>query len=74
MTLETVRPDMENPLQRVRMPGHPDADADGYVTMPNVSIPSEMMNLVVASRAYQANAAVLKRYQDSVDNALELLR
>ncbi|MBS3734245.1 MAG: flagellar basal body rod protein FlgC [Phycisphaerae bacterium] len=72
--IETIRTDNETPLKRVRMPGHPDADGDGFVTLPNVSIPTEMMNLVVASRAYQANAAVLKRYQQSVDTALELLR
>ncbi|MFW6133307.1 MAG: flagellar basal body rod protein FlgC [Planctomycetota bacterium] len=72
--IEGVRADRANPLKRVRMPSHPDADSDGFVTLPNVSIPTEMMNLVVASRAYQANAAVLKRYQDAVDTALELLR
>ena len=42
--------------------------------MPNVDIPIEMMNLNIASRAYQANAAVLKRYQAMVDVSLELLR
>jgi flagellar basal body rod protein FlgC len=42
--------------------------------MPNVDLPVEMMHMVAASRAYQANAAVLKRYQDMVDTTLELLR
>ena len=55
-------------------PGHPGADANGYVRMPNVSLPTEMINLTIATRAYQANAAVLKRYQQIVDTALELLR
>ena len=55
-------------------PVHPDADANGYVRMPNVSLPTEMINLTIATRAYQANAAVLKRYQQAVDTALELLR
>ena len=55
-------------------PAHPDADAGGYVKMPNVSLPTEMINLNIATRAYQANAAVLKRYQQIVDTALELLR
>jgi flagellar basal body rod protein FlgC len=42
--------------------------------MPNVDLPVEMMDMVVASRAYQANAAMLKRYQNLVNAALELLR
>ncbi len=61
-------------FQRVLNPGHPAADEDGYVAMPNVDWPTEMVNLNVASRTYQANAAVLKRYQRMVDSSLELLR
>jgi flagellar basal-body rod protein FlgC len=55
-------------------PGHPKANAQGYVTMPNVKLPVEMMNLSLASRTYQTNAAIMKRYQDVVNTALELLR
>ncbi len=55
-------------------PGHPEADEHGYVTMPNVNLPIEMMNLTIAMRAYQANAAILKRYQTMVETTLELLR
>ena len=61
-------------LQRVYDPGNPKADAGGYVTMPNVHLPVEMMNLTRASRAYQANAAMLKRYQKLVETTLELLK
>jgi flagellar basal-body rod protein FlgC len=61
-------------LQRIYDPGNPKADASGYITMPNVHLPMEMMNLTVASRAYQANAAILKRYQKMVETTLELLR
>ena len=61
-------------LQRVFDPGNPKADASGYITMPNVQLPVEMMNLSIASRAYQANAAILKRYQRMVETTLELLR
>jgi flagellar basal body rod protein FlgC len=42
--------------------------------MQNVKLPIEMMNLTIASRAYQANVAVLKRYQSMVETTLELLR
>ncbi len=61
-------------LQRVYDPGHPQADASGYLTMPNVHLPMEMMSLTLASRAYQANAAILRRYQKMVEITLELLR
>ncbi len=63
-----------SPLPRIYDPGNPKADASGYLTMPNVHLPMEMMNLTVASRAYQANAAILKRYQKMVETTLELLR
>jgi flagellar basal-body rod protein FlgC len=55
-------------------PGNPDADVQGYVRMPNVNIATEMINLSIATRTYQANAAVLKRYQQMVETSLELLR
>jgi len=61
-------------LQRVYDPGNPKADTSGYVTMPNVHLPVEMMNLTVASRIYQANAVILRRYQKLVETTLELLR
>ena len=70
----TVAVDRATDFKRVHQPDHPDADADGFVRMPNVDIPMEMIRLVAASRAYQANAAVLKRYGDLVDVSLELLR
>ena len=73
VTIENIAQDM-TPLQRVFDPGNPNADAGGYVSMPNVQLPVEMMNLSTASRAYQANAAVLKRYQKLVETTLELLR
>ena len=59
---------------RILDPGNPMADEDGYVSMPNINLPVEMMNLTIASRMYQANTAVLKRYQQMVETTLELLR
>jgi flagellar basal-body rod protein FlgC len=61
-------------FQQVFDPGHALADDDGYVAMPNVNLPVEMMNLTVATRAYQANVAILRRYQQMVETTLELLR
>jgi flagellar basal-body rod protein FlgC len=69
-----VRPDTATPFIRVHHPGHPDADADGFVSMPNVQLPVEMMNLVTASRAYQAGAAMLKKHQEILEIAVELLK
>jgi flagellar basal-body rod protein FlgC len=60
-------------FQKVLDPGNPKADKNGYVSMPNVSLPVEMMNLSLATRTYQANAAVLKRYQQMAETTLELL-
>lgn len=59
---------------RILKPGHPDADENGYLLMPNVDLPTELINLNAATRAYQANAAILKRYQKMVETTLELLR
>jgi len=71
--IDQIAQDM-SALQRVFDPGNPNADAGGYVSMPNVQLPVEMMSLSTASRAYQANAAILKRYQKLVETTLELLR
>ena len=69
-----IASDIETDFKRLYQPGHPDADSDGFVSMPNVDLPQEMIHMIEATRAYQANAAVLKRYQESIDVALELLR
>jgi flagellar basal-body rod protein FlgC len=61
-------------FEKVLDPGNPAADKNGYIQLPNVSLPVEMMNLSLATRTYQANAAVLRRYQQMVDTTLELLR
>lgn len=72
--IESIAPDMRTALKRVLQPRHPHADKNGYVTMPNVDLPVEMINLVAASRAYQANAAVMKRHQEIMDAAIALLK
>ena len=73
VSLGEITTDMSDFL-RILKPGHPDADEQGYVRMPNVKLPIEMMNLNSAARAYQANTAVLKRYQQMVETTLELLK
>jgi flagellar basal-body rod protein FlgC len=73
VTMDDIVGDMTE-FPTIFKPGHPDADKNGYVKMPNVNLPVEMMNLNIAARAYQANTAVLKRYQEMVETTLELLR
>jgi flagellar basal-body rod protein FlgC len=73
VAIDDIVPD-NSALPQIYDPGNPKADAIGYVTMPNVQLPVEMMNLNIASRAYQANAAILRRYQKMVETSLELLR
>ena len=48
------------PPQLVYNPGHPDADANGMVAMPNINIYEEMVDLMAASRTFEANLAVIK--------------
>jgi len=53
-------------------PGHPDADADGYVRYPNVNVVEEMVDLVSATRAYEANVAALNATKSMVATAIEI--
>ena len=55
-------------------PSHPDADADGYVLLPNVDQPQEMVDMLSAARAYQANLSAIGLIRDMVSRALELGR
>jgi flagellar basal-body rod protein FlgC len=73
VTVDRIAKDMGD-FYKIFDPGNPDADAQGYVAMPNVNLPTEMINLNIATRVYQANAAILKRYQQMVETTLELLR
>jgi len=68
-----VEPD-QSPLPRVHNPGHPDADADGYVEMPNVFLPNEMIDLMTANRAYEANLKSLQTFRQMAEQALSLMR
>lgn len=61
------------PFNKVFIPGHPKADAKGFVNMPNVSVMTEMVDLVTASRAYEANLAVINSSKDMNNKALSIL-
>ena len=64
----------QTPLKRVYDPGHPDADAQGYVSMPNVDTVTEMVDLISASRAYEANVTAMNAAKQMFAHTLELLR
>jgi flagellar basal-body rod protein FlgC len=59
---------------RVYQPNHPDADAEGYVRLPNVQLPIEMVNLLTASRSYEANLKAAQTFRQMNEQALTLLR
>jgi flagellar basal-body rod protein FlgC len=61
-----------SPGQQVYNPQHPDAGADGLVTMPNVNLSYEMVDLITASRAYEANLAVAKNARQMALKTLEI--
>jgi flagellar basal-body rod protein FlgC len=60
------------PFKRRYEPGHPDADPDGFVSLPNVEPPEEMVDMLGAARAYQANLAAIGVIREMVAKALEL--
>ncbi|MBM7613652.1 flagellar basal body rod protein FlgC [Alkaliphilus hydrothermalis] len=62
------------PFKRVYEPGHPDADEEGYVLMPNVDIVTEMANMISASRGYEANVTAMNTTKSMAMKALELGR
>lgn len=66
--------DDQSPFKEVYDPGHPDADERGYVKYPNVDVMTEMVDLLEASRAYEANLSVVNITKTLALKTLELLR
>ncbi len=56
----------------VHDPHHPDADAEGYVRLPDINSVGEMVDMMAATRAYEANLAAMKAYQTIVTKSLEI--
>ncbi len=63
-----------SPPNMVFEPGHPDANAEGYVAFPNVSIMEETTNMVAASRSYEANLQAFNSFKTMALRALDLFR
>lgn len=64
----------QSELPEVYLPGHPDADEEGFVLMPNVQPAREMVDLISASRGYEANLRVLRTFKEMAEQALSVLR
>jgi flagellar basal-body rod protein FlgC len=62
------------PFKKVYDPGHPDADKDGYVQMPNVDIVTEMVDMISATRSYEANVTAMSSTKSMALKALEIGR
>lgn len=65
--------DQRDPEKRY-MPGHPDADADGYVAFPRVNPAEDMVDLMGASRGYQANVSAISAVKDMIQRSLDILK
>jgi flagellar basal-body rod protein FlgC len=63
-----------SPGRRVYMPSHPDAGQDGFVTLPNVNPIHEVVNLISAQKAYDANATAVDTLKTMAQRALEIAR
>ena len=64
----------QSAFRRRYEPSHPDADADGFVAEPNVDVPDEMVDMLGAARAYQANLTAISLIRDTITKALELAK
>lgn len=64
--------DSKNPIKVVYDPSHPDADADGYVKMPNINIVEEMVGMVTASKAYEANSVAASNAKSMIQAAMHI--
>ncbi|WP_169083085.1 flagellar basal body rod protein FlgC [Paenibacillus sp. PL91] len=62
----------QSPNKLIYNPTHPDADANGYVNMPNVDVTKEMVDMIAATRSYEANVTALNATKSMFVKALEI--
>jgi len=72
VTVSAIKEDTETPFKLVFDPSHPDANEDGYVSMPNVDPLREMIDLMSATRSYEANVTVINANKSMLMKALEI--
>jgi len=73
VTVSDTIVDNRDPDRRY-MPGHPDADKDGYVAFPRINPAEDMVDLLSASRSYEANVAAMSAVKDMIQKSLDLFR
>ena len=73
VSVGSVVTDMSDPDRRY-LPGHPDADKDGYVAFPKVNAAQDMVDLMGASKGYQANVAAIGAVKDMIQRSIDLFR
>jgi flagellar basal-body rod protein FlgC len=73
VTVADITVDSGTPERRY-LPGHPDADADGYVAMPRVNPAQDMVDLMGASRSFEANVAAISAVKDMIQRSIDLLK
>jgi flagellar basal-body rod protein FlgC len=73
VSIQQIVVDQADPERRY-LPGHPDADKDGYVAFPKMNPAEDMVDLLGASRGYQANVAAISSVKDMIQRSLDLFR
>jgi len=72
VAISDIITDTSDPERRF-MPGHPDADKDGYVAFPHMNPAEDMVDLMGASRSYEANVAAIGAVKDMIQKTIDLL-
>jgi flagellar basal-body rod protein FlgC len=73
VSVSDIVQDTRDPERRY-MPGHPDADATGYVAFPKMNPAEDMVDLLSASRSYQANIAAISSVKDMITRSIDIMR
>ncbi|HLX42736.1 MAG TPA: flagellar basal body rod protein FlgC [Bryobacteraceae bacterium] len=73
VTVAEVMTDTREP-QRRYLPGHPDADANGYVAFPNMNPAEDMVDLLNSTRSYEANVAAISSIKDMISRSIDIMR
>jgi flagellar basal-body rod protein FlgC len=72
VSVSAITPDETTPMRMEFDPGHPDADAEGYVEKPNVNMLEEVVDMMTSSRSYEANATAFDTLKKMAQRALQI--
>ena len=70
--VDGIYEDTQNAVKTVYDPTHPDADADGYVNLPNINVVEEMVGMISASKAYEANTVTAENVKTMIQAAMRI--